>query len=217
MFNALDHEHMFPFQTVDWPAIPARLIYIDQQANPPPPPAARPVPAELRAFMVRVASKRGEYDGLVKGYYFAADLIGCQFVTYNQQLPGHEDDPPPIMSLVIPFHECFARIDYQRPHDLNAVVRMICRMDFPASDQLAPELAVIQDASSRRLALAAMLMDVIISVMTTTQVYSFQWTGHDLQRAASPGTLPDWTQGPLLTNPTNSEATLPVLFLNTFK
>lgn len=143
MFNAANMAHMFPFQTVDWPSVPITLVYVDQQVLPDPPPAVRPNAAELSAFMYRFASRRGEYDDLVRGYYYAADLIGCRFVLYHLQPQDEEEDQPQLLwCLTTPFHESYARIDCQRPHDLNAVVRMICIVNFTVSDALAPELAV---------------------------------------------------------------------------
>lgn len=101
------------------------LYFLDQPA---PSPAVRPVPANLRAFMFRFAHKRGEDDDLVKGYYFAADLLGCQHVMYHLPTPAPDQPPQPTRCLVTPYQDCFARVDMQRPHDLNAIARLICKV-----------------------------------------------------------------------------------------
>lgn len=137
----------------------------------------RPVAANLRAFMFRIAHHRHEEEDFVRGYYFAADLMGCQLAR----------------SLVTSYQECFARIDLQRPHDLNALIRLICQLNFVMSENLEAEFEIPEDNSTSRLALAAIVTDTILAGMTATAQYVYQRTGSDLQRAAWPAFLPDWT------------------------
>lgn len=52
LFEPMIGETGFTFQTVDWPAAPVTLVYVNLGAvlPPPPPPAIRPDPNSVRAF-----------------------------------------------------------------------------------------------------------------------------------------------------------------------
>lgn len=153
---------------VNWPAI--NVTVLNHGAAPAQPQAEILTPSQIYAFVIKLANARGEMSAVLRGMYFALDLLG---VTYNSNA-GIDNGRYHFRTSMMSFHSPNAVM----PRDYNVLLRIlhIRPISTPAAEV---EVSTLTTTSrDNRVRLMSMYSSTL-QAMSTTVLYDMNLT-HEL-------------------------------------